>query len=112
MRYFVRKDLYSPPIGIYNDYSEAIDNCKSGFRIYNELGDLLAISTKIAKSTICKVDCNGAWKDLKEYYEEELEKARIVKDNHLYKITEIFYEDFLKKMEEIEKKNTIVLGED
>ena len=113
MRYFIRKELDKPPVGIYEDIYEAAKNCEPGFKVYDENGKVMIGTLKVGEkehARICKIDRNKAWSDLKEYYKGELKR---IKNNNdpINKVTELFYEDFLNKMERFEEENPIIWEE-
>ena len=115
MKYFIREALDTPIVGIYEDVYEAAKNCDPGFKVYDENGNVMIGTLKIGKenTSTCKLDAGNAWKDLKEYYQNNLDSIKEIKETlgklpFASEVVETIYEEILSKMEEIEKKNTII----
>lgn len=116
MRYFVREELDKPIKGEYNDIGLAISAMSVNDQIYNEEGKLV-----VAKGDIMIQDYTfnspitnymKAWNDLKTHYKNELHIIKMSEPEGYIgtKMTELLYSSIIKKMEEIETKNTKVIG--
>lgn len=118
MKYFIREALDKPPVGIYDDLYEAAKKCEPGYTVYDDNGNPMIGTIQIGKitSTITKTDYASAWNSLKEFYQNNLDSLKELRTTLETlpmgsQVAELFYEEIINKMEELEKENQIIWRE-